>query len=433
VRIHLALPDDALRQALSDLLADAGHECVGEASGPADLVIRAESGGPAPRPGTPTLSLRPGVGRSASADPAQALARALRDGGEAVWSSPLDAPGLVAALERGSARRATAGAGTESAGYPLLEASPDPWVAIDPATSRIVWANHAARARAGLGTAEEGGLPPGAAEALVTPEGRRTLEVGGIPVCGVWWTDARGRRVYGLVVLPRTPRAPDAGNLRTLAEIGRVSATLAHEIRNPLASLASAIDLLDGDLPAPERDEVARMAKARLVQMKAMLDDTLRLARPFRGAPASVDLAGVVASATALARANPGFEGIDLVVDVPEDAPTGTGYPEPLQQALLNALLNAAEAQGPHGRIHVSLSRDGERAVLRVRDEGPGLPGDRRERAFEPFYTTKTSGTGLGLAYVRRVADACGGRALFEDVAQGACLRIEVPLTPDAR
>jgi signal transduction histidine kinase len=427
VRVLLALPDETLRHALADLLADAGHEALtgDPGAGRVDLVVRPESGRPITPPRTPTLSMRP--------DPILALASVLGSGGEAVWAPPLDAVGLLGALAGSDGRGVPSARDGEEAGYPLLESSPDLWVAIEPATGRLAWANHTARARAGFAGAEPGGLPPGAAEALRHPEGRRLLEVGGIPVCALWWTDARGRRVYGLVMLPRTPRAPDAGNLRTLAEIGRVSATLAHEIRNPLASLASAIDLLDRDLPASERDEVARMAKARLVQMKTMLDDTLRLARPFRGPPAPVDLAGVAASATAIARVNPAFEGIDLVVDVPDDAPTGMGYAEPLQQALLNALLNASEAQGPHGRIFVTLSRDGERAVFRVRDEGPGLPADRRDRAFEPFYTTKTSGTGLGLAFVRRVADACGGRALFEDVAQGACLRLEVPIVPDAR
>ena len=99
-----------------------------------------------------------------------------------------------------------------------------------------------------------------------------------------------------------------------------------------------------------------------------------------------------------------------------------------LSGALLNVMLNAGEASPAGGVVQVDLERNGAAARVRVRDSGPGIPLDQRERVFEPFYTTKASGTGLGLALAQRTIEEHGGTIRVEDAARGASFVIELPL-----
>ncbi len=220
----------------------------------------------------------------------------------------------------------------------------------------------------------------------------------------------------------------DVSAMRGLAELGRVTSTFAHEIRNPLASLASAVELLAKDLVPAERDDVVRMARARLSQMKLLLDDTLRLARPFRGPPAVVDPVPALASAVEIARSDPRFAGVDVRLEVSGDAPDVRTYEEPLRQAALNLLVNAIESQGARGAIRVLVADEADGLAIRVRDEGPGIPAALRAKVFDAFWTTKAAGTGLGLAFVRRLAEGSGGSVVVEDTPPpGCCVRILLP------
>ena len=224
------------------------------------------------------------------------------------------------------------------------------------------------------------------------------------------------------------PSPEDVAAMRGLAELGRVTSTFAHEIRNPLASLASAVELLAKDLVPAERDDVVRMARARLTQMRLLLDDTLRLARPFRGPPAVVDPVPAIASAVDIVRSDPRFAGVDVRLEVARDVPDVRTYEEPLRQAALNLLVNAIESQGPRGTIRVIVADEPEGLSIRFCDEGPGIPPALRAKVFDAFWTTKASGTGLGLAFVRRLAEGSGGSVVVEDMpTPGACVRILLP------
>jgi signal transduction histidine kinase len=295
----------------------------------------------------------------------------------------------------------------------------------------VEWANGAARQVLALSFGPAGEAAP-FPEALPTrildqAQGGSRVEVSGRPFVATWWTTERGRRCVGMVPIPAAGAGVVPENLRTLAEIGRMTATFAHELRNPLASLAGALDLLDGDLHRDERREVATLARNRLQEMRRLLDDTLRLSRPLRGVPEPLDPRAIVETAAAEARLDPKFRGIAVRTEVPGFPVRALGHEQALQQALANLLLNAAEAQEGRGTILVRLVVEGSWIVMRVQDEGPGIPAARREEVFGPFRTTKTGGTGLGLAYVRQVAEAAGGRALIEASDRGACVRVDLP------
>ena len=432
MRVRLDIASPVLLRALTDLLTTAGHRVEPAASRGPDLGLQilAEPGTGSVVPKVPVLYLRAGRGLRAAADPVGALASALANGGIAAWPAPLDPRGLLAALgtrsDLGDPRPRSAV--TEAPGL----GSRDPWILIEPLTRRVLWSSEAARGRFVLPGGDQlserakAAIP---ADVFGRAEGQAMGTVEGLPTLVVWWTDAMERRCVGLLRLAPRPRPADAGNLETLAELGRVSATLVHEIRSPLASLTGALDLLDGDLDAADRADVFSLARARLKQMQSMLDDALRLARPFKDAPEAVAPDEVARSAVATARTDPAFGNVELSVVAAVPAPPAVlAHPEPLRQALVNLLVNAVQAQKGTGRITVSVEAGDQCGVIRVQDEGPGIPKDLREKVFAPFWTTKGRGTGLGLAFVRRVAQAAGGRVLVEDVPRGACLRLELPV-----
>jgi signal transduction histidine kinase len=426
MRIRIQCDREVVCRALSDLVREAGHELVGSAE---DLRILVGGAG-APDERTPTLWLQAPPGRVPDPEPSPALERVLTSGGLATWPEPFE-PSLLLDLLRASPSRP---AGPDVPTYALIAVAPDPWLFVDPARAKVLWANVAARKAFGLVETDLAAELRGGALGRLRPvldrrEGRDRLEIDGRTWFAAWWTDGHGTRVLGLFEMPRPGQTPDP-NLRTLAELGRISATLAHEIRSPVASFAGAIDLLEDDLPPAERSEVVTLARARVEQMRGLLDATLRLAHPFKGPPGPLDCAEVARSAIEEVRTDPLLAGIEFRLDVQQQPVHALGYEQPLQQALTNLLRNAAQAQGGAGRVTVEVARTPARAVLRVCDDGPGISPEQRERIFEPFWTTKPTGTGLGLVYVRRVVEATGGEVQLEDADRGAVFRIDLPLAP---
>jgi len=427
MKLRLALPDGLLRQALGELLEVAGHEI--DASDRPEVVrlqILLEPGTAAPWPHVATLYLRPGAGNPASRAPADALREALRTGGVATWAAPLDADLLVECLApEGALPARRAPAPLDEA---LLVASPDPWLLFEPHTREVTWATDRARERfvtpsgKHLSPRGEHALPPAWAE---RDEGYEVVMLEQVPHLAAWWTDARARRWLGFLRLPSGVRALGEGNVEALAELGRVSATLAHEIRNPIASFAGALDLLEREIDPDERAAILRLAHQRVQQMRTMLDDTLRLVGPFRSPPEALDPEEVVRSACAALRTDPRFEGVELEIEPDASRRRVLSHAEPLKRAVIDVLLNAAQAGA--GRVCVRFESGASHATIRLADDGPGIPPNVREKVFSPFWTTKEGGTGLGLTYVRRVAEATGGKVLVEDAPRGACLRIDLP------
>jgi signal transduction histidine kinase len=428
MRIRVHCDSEPLRRALTELVREAGHEVADRGED-----LRVVVGGLAEPVGpTPALWLLPPAERPRDRDPVRSLRQVLAAGGVAVWPEPLEPSLLLDALDGGSPPPPASAAPLVPPDAPIAT-SPQPWMAVDPSRGRLLWANLPARRALGLreadfGDALERGVLSGVRPWLERREGRERVEVGGSAWFAVWWTDGSGRRILGLFEPPRPAPSADA-NVRTLADLGRASATLAHEIRNPVASFAGAIDLLAQDLPARERAEVVSLARARIDQMRALLDDTLRLARPLKGPPVAVDVGAVARSAVAAVEGEGSWPGLRFRLDVVREPVRARGYEQPLHQAVVNLLRNAAQAQ-PEGEVVLEVRREAGCALLRVVDAGPGIPPEHRERVFEPFFTTKTTGTGLGLPYVRRVVDACGGLVRVEDAERGATIRVELPLPP---
>lgn len=206
---------------------------------------------------------------------------------------------------------------------------------------------------------------------------------------------------------------------RRLASLGEMSAVLAHEIKNPLASLKGNAQLLarmlpGGDKPRAKADRVVDEA----MRLEQLTNDLLQFVRTGTIQRAPVDPAALVSGAASSVAG-------DVTVDATGAPPTWSLDAGRIRQVVINLLDNAVAA-GPPVTVAVRAGRG--HLILEVADRGPGVAEADRERIFEPFFTGKTQGTGLGLAICRRVVELHGGTiAVSPNPGGGAVFRAEIP------
>lgn len=219
-----------------------------------------------------------------------------------------------------------------------------------------------------------------------------------------------------------------AGDAERLAAVGRLSAGLAHEIRNPIAAMRLKAE---NALASTDEDRKRTALEAVLGQI-ARLDALLRslLQMTQTGAPKlkEIDLAAFLKDTAEPHRELAAASGLTLQTEAPQARPPLPRFdPFQLQRALDNLILNAIQNTPPGGRITLQALDRGERLVLRVSDTGPGVSDAIRARLFEPFATSRADGTGLGLAIVKEIARAHRGDVHLAPSPCGACFEIELP------
>jgi PAS domain S-box-containing protein len=193
-----------------------------------------------------------------------------------------------------------------------------------------------------------------------------------------------------------------------LARVGEMAAVVAHEVKNPIAGIRGALQVISTRMPAGSRDRaVVGDILARLDSLNEMVHDLLLFARPREPKIVPVVVGPLIDGTAVLLKRDPVFA--HVIVEVHGGEQTIDADPELLQIVFSNLLLNAAQAMNGEGRVDVTVTRTDGRCEIAFRDTGPGMPADVRERMFEPFFTTKHRGTGLGLSTARRVVDQHGG------------------------
>lgn len=222
-----------------------------------------------------------------------------------------------------------------------------------------------------------------------------------------------------------------------LASVGRLSAGVAHEIGNPLAAILGLVELLrGGDLEAEEEREFLARIHSETERIHRIIRDLLDFARheTDEGAVASAcDLREVVDDALGLVTPQKNAARIRIETTFAPSLPRVRGSSERLTQVVLNLLLNAVDATGPEGRVHLGLHASdtpGGTVTLVVEDSGPGIDPAVRDRLFEPFVTTKPvgRGTGLGLAVCHTIVTRLGGTIRAANRAEGgACFEVTLP------
>lgn len=220
-----------------------------------------------------------------------------------------------------------------------------------------------------------------------------------------------------------------------LANIGELAAGLAHEIKNPLAGIAGAMQILIHDLPKgdPKREVFEEIA-VQVRRIEKTVTDLLSFARPQPPEFALVDLSETLRAALFLVRQHSEAKQITFQEELAPALPAVRADPRQIQQVFLNLILNAVQAMptgGPGGKVVVrtqSVKGAGGLVQAEVSDTGPGIPDDVREHIFEPFFTTKHKGTGLGLAIVRRIVAEHGGEIEVASVlGHGTTFTVTLP------
>lgn len=195
-----------------------------------------------------------------------------------------------------------------------------------------------------------------------------------------------------------------------LAAMGRMTAGIAHEIRNPLGIIRGSAQHLQRILADHGiQDPVAAFIPEEVDRLDRILTGYLSFGTDRSGEPERVDLEALVHHTLALVRDELATTGVSVDVTQTAHDPAVDGDPRRLQQLLLNLLLNAQDAMPSGGRIQIRILDDNSQLRLSVADEGSGLDNAGETQAFEPFWTSKDKGSGLGLAVSRRIAEEHGG------------------------
>ena len=226
-----------------------------------------------------------------------------------------------------------------------------------------------------------------------------------------------------------------------LAAVGTLSAGLAHEIRNPLNAASLQLQLLERRLKRagenPQLLEPVAMVQAEIARLSHLVEDFLRFARPADLHRRRFDLVGLVSHVIELQSLEASKHAITLRAELPSEPVYVDGDRDKLQQVVLNLVRNAIEALQGHersdaspGTIALAVERADEGMVrLTIRDNGPGIPEDIRTRVFEPFFSTKPMGTGLGMAICHSLVQQHGGNIELV-VDAGTLVEISLPGSP---
>lgn len=217
-----------------------------------------------------------------------------------------------------------------------------------------------------------------------------------------------------------------------LATVGQLAASLAHEIKNPLAGISGAIQVLGAGLEEghPHKEIIAE-ALRQIDRLDAAVKDLLVYARPKPPSTTRVDLNQLLERALILFRQEPAFRDVRMYCEGLNGEHEVTVDEAQIQQVLSNLMINAAHACERGGDVFCRISRLETCVRIVIQDNGIGIPSDVLPRVFEPFFTTKSRGTGLGLPICRRIVEAHGGTIqITSEVGKGTRVVIEIPSSP---
>jgi two-component system NtrC family sensor kinase len=331
----------------------------------------------------------------------------------------------------------------------LSDALPTPVFAIAPESGRVLAANRAFGELVGIAPAEVLGTEPvypwteadfrGAGGSVETSFRHAAGRVVAVEVECVQAVDDRGTPfavVCAVTDLTRKRRLEQQlVQSGKLAAIGELAAGVAHEVNNPLFAILGLTEFLAKDAePGSKAAERLTLIRESGEEIRDIVRALLDFARENAAERQIVPLAHVVRQAVTLLRRTNAHKGVELVTAYEDDDALVRVSPNQVKQILLNLITNARQAMPGGGTVSIETRRRGDRALVVVSDDGPGVPPDIADRIFEPFFTTKglPEGTGLGLSVSLGLAEANGGSLTLDtDRQRGAAFKLSLPLVED--
>jgi len=215
-----------------------------------------------------------------------------------------------------------------------------------------------------------------------------------------------------------------------MSALGHLSAGLAHEIRNPLASIEGAAAIVER---APEnveqRKEFLGIIQEESRRLNGLVTHFLEFARPQRPELRPTDIRALLESVVQLIAQTSPRTNVRFEKKIAPELPLLRCDSEQLRQVILNLIINAVQAMPQGGQVTVEAQRQGENLVIRIRDQGTGISAEHVESIYDPFFTTKQTGTGLGLPIAYQVVEQHGGElVLAENSPEGVCFAISLPI-----
>jgi signal transduction histidine kinase len=217
-----------------------------------------------------------------------------------------------------------------------------------------------------------------------------------------------------------------------LASLGRLSAGIAHEIRNPLGSIQGAVEILGQGLDAGDpKAEFVQIARQEVSRLEKLTGEILQFSKPAPPKQLPIDWREIIEAACRLCADQAHRQGVEIMNRVEGPETLILVDPEQIKQVLINILINAIQAQRTGGRIIIRGTVDSGAFVLSIEDNGPGIKPAHLDSIFDPFFTTKREGTGLGLSISYQLVKNNRGRIwATSEPGQGACFHVSFPACP---
>jgi signal transduction histidine kinase len=215
-----------------------------------------------------------------------------------------------------------------------------------------------------------------------------------------------------------------------MAAAGRLTASIAHEVNNPLQSVQNCLHLAGReDLPVEKRREYFVLAQTELERLMKTMQRMLDFYRPGAAKVTQVDILELLQHVLSLTSQQLGQRHIEVQANLPDSLPQIFAVSSQIQQIFFNIILNSLDAMPAGGKLMIH-AREFENGIeIIFQDTGPGIPEDRRNNIFEPFFSTKEGGTGLGLTVSYNIVTAHGGTLdLLNEHEPGACFRLFLPI-----
>ena len=214
-----------------------------------------------------------------------------------------------------------------------------------------------------------------------------------------------------------------------LATMGQFAAGMAHELRNPLTAIRSTVQFLGGEFEAGStQQELAEGVLTEVDRLNGIIENLLTLSKPTDSSPQELDLKREVEEYLNFVEGQARKQGVQIEVESEDALPRVYCDPGELRQLLLNLVMNGIQAMKGGGMLKIRVSRasrghaESNRVHIEIEDQGLGIPAEDLERVFEPFYTTKKEGTGLGLTICNNIVKRNGGELWFDPAVGGGTL-----------